>query len=201
MEIQRKSTPLLLQGLVETLPFLPSYASLNWVASGISPPSIEDGSQVSRYLDACGRKRIIPFSTVALVYKDECRGSGILVPVPSVLDVEPAITLDSLISGGRYHQIKFSSAIGDLGARQFVQFRERWMRKIVNEGYELLNGDFYFTDFKFLDQTAGPPYLDDSGNTIAHLILEKDKFYLDVNSPKANRDAESWIKRLNNFAA
>ena len=149
----RTRSPEIFSEAINSLPLLPKYAKIEFLADGICLPFDNKIEREKRYLSECSQKRVIPFSRIELEYsvnketfvpKASFHAPILRVPRGNsyISNMENAVK--SLIKGKRIHEICINTEEG-LGIEEiFEEFRKSLLNTFLEQNYQINEGCLEF---------------------------------------------------------
>ena len=181
LKIANTSPELFLEA-VRTLPVEPEYSDLDFLAYGISISSNEE------YFAECRRRNVMP-ARVELEYSSSKKlflpswGGKFALTYPH-LESGCEQALKGTLHGGKIHQISIKTGPGE-----FKFFREGFLDNLLQEEYQLAQGDIWITTYR-LGEYSGGGYGRDTGLSFGR------RKGMDLDIKEGMDDIKAWFKEL-----
>ncbi|HLD88888.1 MAG TPA: hypothetical protein VI894_01645 [Candidatus Nanoarchaeia archaeon] len=144
--------------VIQTLPIEPVYAEILMRAYGIGIPELREPDSESRYLSECEKNGVTPFSEIKLTYDAKRRTFILSYPDGKNAAVDELSREEKkkenivpLHDGKKIHRIRIE--INSLACRgnsaPFQEFRNEFLGKIVNEGYQIACASIWFSSVHY----------------------------------------------------
>ena len=142
----------LFKEVITSIPVVPEYAEISFLADGIKLPKRDDAADESRYVKECFNNEVMPYPNMALPYNEHI---GTFIPDFGRRDfisfsksdsaLKTIASIEGMLSGGRIHTINITTKRLDLAEFAYQHLKQSFMRCLSDRDYVPDEGELWLS--------------------------------------------------------